>query len=364
MGKMKFFYFIIIGSLLIFMGCSSMSAREMEDNSVAVSNNSLTPERYAALIPYDERLTTVIKNPSVYNPEIADKIILNDDYIKIILYAKEFAQGNAGYFEVVPENGVPADVKKVLFDGEDIPFTKTSWGYRGFFAVAPEAKPGKTFFAVIYSTSTGTGVKKIEGTVNISDVKYPVGEYLLDLGKFSDKEYISRPEFKKLIKESAEARRKAFSIVSDDAVINTLSHPRDMHKVTGNYWKKRIYAAYKKKGKKKVKVRGHVSYHRGLDLKGDVGAPVFSMADGRIVLAREMFYEGNMVVVDHGNKVFTYYMHMDSFNVRVGDSVKAGDMIGRVGSTGSSTASHLHVALSIRGVHVHPLSLLSLPVSR
>ncbi len=93
-------------------------------------------------------------------------------------------------------------------------------------------------------------------------------------------------------------------------------------------------------------------------------SPVFSMADGKIVLAMKMFYEGNLVAVDHGNKVFTYYMHMDSMAVKEGDIVKAGDLVGRVGSTGTSTGPHLHVALSIRGVHVHPLSLLSLPVSR
>ena len=88
------------------------------------------------------------------------------------------------------------------------------------------------------------------------------------------------------------------------------------------------------------------------------------MADGVVVLSHLMFFEGNMVVVDHGNRVFSYYMHMDSRGVAVGDRVMAGQKIGTVGSTGTSTGPHLHVALSIRGVHVDPMSLLWLPVTR
>lgn len=343
-------------------GCSTTSGRHEISYPKPVTGNNNEVKSFAAAEKYSERPATVVKNQTKFRPASADRFIIKDENIRISVYAKEFAQGNAAYFEAVTTEGKRGDVLKITFSGEDIPFTKVPWGCRGIFAIDPEAKPGKAIFTVLYSGESGE--QKLEGALKIRDVQYPVSESLLDLGKFSDKEYTSKPEFADLIKESEEARRRAFSTVSDDSITNTLSHPRDFHKVTGDYWKKRIYAAYKKKGKKKVKVRGHVSYHRGLDMKGDVGAPVYSMADGRIVLARKMFYEGNMVVVDHGNSIFSYYMHMDSVTVKDGDAVKAGDMVGRVGSTGTSTAPHLHVALSIRGVHVHPLSLLSLPVSR
>lgn len=362
MIKNKILFFPLIVSIFIFPCCSSTSALEKADEIQTVKKGSGEVHNFAVPVKYSKRPVTVLKSPANYRPAPPDKVVISDENIRVIIYAKEFAQGNAGYFEADFEDGRSCEIKKITYAGESIPFTGTDWGCRGFFAIHPEAKPGKTFFALIYSD--GLVDKKIEGYVKIRDVQYPVSERLLDLGKFSDKEYTSKPEFKKLIEESAEARTKAFSTVSEDSITNTLSHPRDIHKVTGDYWKKRIYADYKKKGKKKVKVKGHVSYHRGVDLKGDVGAPVYSMADGKVVLAMKMFYEGNMVAVDHGNKVFTYYMHMDSIAVKEGDIVHAGDIIGTVGSTGTSTGSHLHVALSIRGVHLHPLSLLSLPVSR
>lgn len=353
---------IAAGSIIAGSGCTSTPARDCEKINEPVRGTVPDAKSCPAANRYSERPATVIKTPGKYKPVAADKIVISDDNVRVILYAKEFAQGNAGYFEAVREDGKECEIRRVSFRGEDLPFTKTAWGCRGLFAIDPEAKPEKVFFTLVYNCAAGE--RRVEGAVKIRDVRYPVAETLLDLGKFSDKEYTSSPEFKKLIEDSEKARIKAFSTESEDSISNALSHPRDMHGVTGDYWKKRIYAAYKKKGKKKVKVRGHVSFHRGLDMKGDTGAPVYSMADGKIVLARKMFYEGNMVVVDHGNRVFTYYMHMDSLVVKEGDSVRAGDQVGRVGSTGTSTGSHLHVALSIRGVHVHPLSLLSLPVSR
>ncbi|RXL57228.1 M23 family metallopeptidase, partial [Citrobacter sp. AAK_AS5] len=78
--------------------------------------------------------------------------------------------------------------------------------------------------------------------------------------------------------------------------------------------------------------------------------------DGVVVLSYEMFWEGKMVVVDHGNQVFSYYQHLDSLNVKEGQNVKAGDVVGGGGATGMVTGPHLHVAFSIRGIHVDPLS--------
>ncbi len=356
--------FISFFAAIIFIvtGCAGTEKRDSEAGVKPSVKNEQNVKSIQHAEKYSERPATVVRHPSSFNPPAAEKISANDENIKVYLYARGFAQGNAAYFEVVNDEGKILKIEKILFGGDSIPYTKTDWGYRGIFAIAPEAKTGRTFFTVVYDT--GAGEKKLEAAVNVKDVRFPVAETLLDLGKFSDKEYTSSPEFEKLIKDSEEARKKAFSSDSEDCIGNVLCHPRDFHKVTGDYWKKRIYAAYKKKGKRKVKVKGHDSYHRGLDLKGSPGDPVYAMADGKIVLARKMFYEGNMIVVDHGNRVFSYYMHMDSLIAREGDSVHAGDQIGRVGSTGTSTAPHLHVALYIRGVHVNPLSLLSLPVSR
>ena len=77
--------------------------------------------------------------------------------------------------------------------------------------------------------------------------------------------------------------------------------------------------------------------------------------------AEKLYFEGNMVIVDHGNRIFSYYMHMSEIRVNPGDLVEAGQVVGLVGSTGMSTAAHLHVSVVINGVQADPLSFLARP---
>lgn len=350
-------FFIFFG-LLLFFSCSSADKKNLPaaDFRVSSINNSAEHD-------FNRNKTTSVKSPADFHVDKPEVISFRNDDIKVTLYAKSFAQGNGVYAEIENMNGGP-DLQnvKLSYKKTDIPVTKTSWGFRGLWGIDPEEKPGQAVVKVIYSINGNSGT--LESEIFIKDVDYPVSKSMLNVGKFSDKSYTSDPKFKDMIAECAALRKKAFSSVTEDSIGNVLSYPRDMHKITGYYWKKRIYLSYKKVKKKRVKVEGKRSFHRGLDLKGDIGAPVYAMADGLVVLSHTMFYEGNMVVVDHGNQVFSYYQHLDSRNVREGDRVKAGDILGGVGETGMVTGPHLHVAFSIRGVHIDPLSVLSLPVSR
>lgn len=315
------------------------------------------------------RENTLLIKPETFITGRPEIVTFDDENFSCTLYARSFAQGNAVYAEFIfgdSFNGT--DRAEFVFNGDKIPLTRTAWGYRGFAAIHPEQKPGKVKAVFTY---TSAGIQKTAGTdVAVRDIKYPVSKKLLDLGKFSDISYIKDPEKRRYIKECEDLRAEAFKSESEDSILNTLAYPRNFHRITGNYWNKRTYAKYKykrvgkSKKKKRVRVAGRVSFHRGVDLKGEVGAPVYAVADGVVVLSHKMFYEGNMIVVDHGSRIFSYYMHMDSRIAQKGDRVKAGQQIGRVGSTGTSTGPHLHLAFCIRGVHVDPLSLFWLPVSR
>jgi murein DD-endopeptidase MepM/ murein hydrolase activator NlpD len=86
------------------------------------------------------------------------------------------------------------------------------------------------------------------------------------------------------------------------------------------------------------------------------------MAAGKIGLAELVYYEGNMVILNHGDGVFTYYMHMSKLLVKAGDRVNPHQQIGEVGATGAVTGSHLHVSLFIHGRDTDPMSLLCLPI--
>jgi murein DD-endopeptidase MepM/ murein hydrolase activator NlpD len=101
-------------------------------------------------------------------------------------------------------------------------------------------------------------------------------------------------------------------------------------------------------------------YHRGVDYAGAVGSPVVAPAAGRVALVGQVSQgfrvHGNIVGIDHGQGVTSIYMHLSRINVKEGDFVKAGQVIGAVGSTGASTGPHLHWGLYVHGQSVDPLA--------
>ena len=96
------------------------------------------------------------------------------------------------------------------------------------------------------------------------------------------------------------------------------------------------------------------SRHTGLDIAATRGTPIKVVADGTVTFAKYNGSYGNLVKVDHGNGVETWYAHTNKMYVKVGDKVKAGDVIAAVGSTGNSTGPHLHLEIRINGKHVNP----------
>ena len=103
----------------------------------------------------------------------------------------------------------------------------------------------------------------------------------------------------------------------------------------------------------------HRSYHRGTDFRAKVGTPVYASNSGVIRMARNLFYSGNMVIVDHGINIFTLYAHMSKIQVNEGQIIARGQQIGLSGATGRVSGPHLHWALKVNGVYVDPLQFLT-----
>jgi murein DD-endopeptidase MepM/ murein hydrolase activator NlpD len=99
------------------------------------------------------------------------------------------------------------------------------------------------------------------------------------------------------------------------------------------------------------------SPHSGQDISSPSGTPVAASNSGRVVLAKDLYFSGNTVIIDHGLGVFTYYCHFSEILSERGDWVRSGDVIGRVGATGRVTGPHLHWSVRIAGSRVDPYSL-------
>ncbi|MCL1785675.1 MAG: M23 family metallopeptidase [Alphaproteobacteria bacterium] len=99
--------------------------------------------------------------------------------------------------------------------------------------------------------------------------------------------------------------------------------------------------------------------HYGVDIASPRGTKVGAVADGIVIVASDMFYSGNTVIVSHGHGITTSYLHMDGMNVKAGDVVTRGDKVGVVGSTGRSTGPHLHLGAHWRNVAIDPQLVIS-----
>ncbi len=114
------------------------------------------------------------------------------------------------------------------------------------------------------------------------------------------------------------------------------------------------------KYKSKRKINGSKA-HLGIDLAANKGEPIIAASKGIVVIADDSTLHenyGKIVVIDHGEGTLSMYLHMDSIGVEKGDTIKLGQALGKVGSTGQSTGPHLHFEIIVAGRHIDPASVI------
>ena len=136
----------------------------------------------------------------------------------------------------------------------------------------------------------------------------------------------------------------AYEYFKDNFII-----PIDKYIITGVYGSQRILNGKPRRP------------HYGVDLHAPEGTPVKAMMDGEITLAeKDMYFTGGTIIFDHGHGISTLYMHMKDVNVKVGQKVKQGDIVGTLGKSGRATGPHLDIRLNWFEVKLDPASILNL----
>ena len=102
------------------------------------------------------------------------------------------------------------------------------------------------------------------------------------------------------------------------------------------------------------------SPHSGADFRAAEGTPIRAPNDGVVVLAADLYFSGNVVILDHGWGLYSYFAHLSAIDVVEGDSVSQGDTVGRVGATGRVTGPHLHWTVRLNDARVDPVALMEL----
>ena len=102
------------------------------------------------------------------------------------------------------------------------------------------------------------------------------------------------------------------------------------------------------------------SPHSGTDFRAGAGTPVRAPNVGRVVLTGDLYFSGKVVILDHGSGLYSYFAHLSAIDVPEGETVRRGEVVGKVGATGRVTGPHLHWTVRLNDARVDPLSLMTL----
>ncbi|MFH1194130.1 MAG: M23 family metallopeptidase [bacterium] len=247
---------------------------------------------------------------------------------ELILYGEPF-QGNLML-------GIAKDAKQILLNDTKLKIDKTGvfvFGFdmdaNGVYKLSVKYKDGKFETRNLNVLKRNYSIEKID---NIDDkfVSVPVSER-------------KRIEKEKILMR--EARSKVGKIDTAFFLSGFMLPVWDTVK-TGDFGSYRIMKGVNK------------GRHNGVDFDCDEGTPIFAISDGIVQIAGDnFFYNGNFVLLDHGQGLSTIYLHMSKLDVISGQKVRKGDKIGEVGSTGRSTGPHLHWGAQWYNKLIDPLSL-------
>lgn len=190
---------------------------------------------------------------------------------------------------------------------------------------------------------SGGGKEEGSATVAIRKKTYPAQRLTL-----APKYVTPDPALKDRIAKESAALRAALTTHSPERRWTLPMHRPVAGKVTSWYGLRRILNGEPR------------APHRGLDFRGAAGTPIGAIGKGVVVLTGDFYYPGTFVVLDHGLGVTSIYMHLSGTEVVEGQEVRAGDSVGRIGSTGRSTGPHLHLGISVLGQSIDPFPLLAM----
>lgn len=270
--------------------------------------------------------------------------------MSVFICCSEYTPANAFRAEVLPHEIKPGDAFIVKVTSETTSHAPVAYiskkqlhfsscGELCFIAigaVTTKTKPGK------YTINLKVGQEKRNLTLVVNPAHFPT----LNLTLPDDKVFLSLENLKR-VKKEGKILRSLFQRVSEKLWDGSFILPLENDFSTAF-------------GTKRILNQERISIHMGLDIRGKMGEKVKASNHGRIVLSEELFFGGKTVIIDHGQGIYTIYMHLSKFNVQPNAVITKGDIIGFVGASGRATGPHLHFGVKVLDINTNPTSFVEL----
>lgn len=275
-------------------------------------NRTFTAEVRAAFHDESEREALVAKEAALYPTLEAAKTALRSAWSVL---PEQAAVGDA----VLVRHALPGEVD---WQGKTYPLQPFGLGYYTYLPVGMSVKPGE--YAI--------GDKKLKVTAKSFSTQYlQVSQQMESMRQ--DTERIAADQKKIDAARSKSAAEFLYDSPFVQPIEGRLTTPYGYTRYVNGKW---------------------ASSHTAIDLAAKQGTPIKATNDGVVALADSLYLTGNAIYIDHGMGLFSQYAHLHELNVKTGDKVKKGDIIGTVGSTGFSTGPHLHFTFWMHNVPTNP----------
>jgi hypothetical protein len=223
-----------------------------------------------------------------------------------------------------------------------INFFKLGEDWMGILGISVKQKPGE--YTLTIDSPDGEIFKK---DLDIVEREFPVEEFLVS-EELKKEGYTQSKIAEELIEKEKPLLDKVFKIFTPEVYFDKpFSYPLKEIEVTGEF------GNIRKEGETAIQ-------HLGVDLKAEVGTPVYAVNDGMILFSQETKMYGKTIIIDHGFGIFSFYSHLNELKFSTEEKVKQGDIIGFSGKTGYVLAPHLHFSIKINGSSVDPLRFIEI----
>jgi murein DD-endopeptidase MepM/ murein hydrolase activator NlpD len=260
------------------------------------------------------------------------------------LSASRAANGSALWLEIDTDH-LPDPVTAITarYQNQSVPLyvhpVNPGVKYFGLVALPLTSKAGHTHLSVDWTDAAGQHTRKIP--FEIFSGNYRIDTLTVEPGKVN----LKKSDLERVKREKQELKH-IWQSASDYMLWQSEFELPIESEITSSFGNQRMFNNQLK------------SFHRGTDFRAAVGNPIRAANSGHVRLAKELFYSGNLVIIDHGTGIFSLYAHLSRIDVIAGQQIEKGQQIGLSGATGRVNGPHLHWGIKVNGIYVDPLQFM------